>query len=97
MDPLVKNALWQQFGATIDMLKNAMTACPDEQWHGLLWSVTEDDLSPDFAAFWYLSYHTLFWLDLYLTGTVEGFAPTSKCHSTASTKSSTFSGSIQTA
>jgi hypothetical protein len=25
--------------------------------------------------FWYLGYHTLFWLDLYLTGAEEGFAP----------------------
>jgi hypothetical protein len=28
-----------------------------------------------FSAFWYLGYHTLFWLDLYLTGAEEGFAP----------------------
>lgn len=26
-------------------------------------------------TFWYLGYHTLFWLDLYLTGAEEGFAP----------------------
>jgi hypothetical protein len=28
-----------------------------------------------FSTFWYLGYHTLFWLDLYLTGAEEGFAP----------------------
>jgi hypothetical protein len=28
-----------------------------------------------FSAFSYLCYHTLFWLDLYLTGAEEGFAP----------------------
>jgi hypothetical protein len=28
-----------------------------------------------FSAFWYLGYHALFWLDLYLTGAEEGFAP----------------------
>ena len=28
-----------------------------------------------FGAFWYLGYHALFWLDLYLTGAEEGFAP----------------------
>jgi hypothetical protein len=28
-----------------------------------------------FPAFWYLGYHTLFWLDLYLTGAEEGFTP----------------------
>ncbi|HSB67105.1 MAG TPA: DinB family protein, partial [Anaerolineales bacterium] len=24
---------------------------------------------------WYIAYHTLFWLDLYLTGSVENFSP----------------------
>ena len=32
-------------------------------------------LPPEFAEFWYIAYHTLFWLDLYLTGSREGFAP----------------------
>lgn len=28
-----------------------------------------------FSSFWYLAYHTLFWLAPYLTGAEEGFAP----------------------
>ena len=28
-----------------------------------------------FSTFWYLGYHALFWLNLYLTGAEEGFAP----------------------
>ncbi|HCI80283.1 MAG TPA: DinB family protein, partial [Ktedonobacter sp.] len=32
MDFLWKTALWQQFGATIDMLENALLACPDTLW-----------------------------------------------------------------
>ncbi len=28
MDPLWRTALWQQFGAAIDMLENALLACP---------------------------------------------------------------------
>jgi hypothetical protein len=28
-----------------------------------------------FSALWFLCCHTLFWLDLYLTGAEEGFAP----------------------
>ena len=28
-----------------------------------------------FSAFWHPGYHTLFWLDLYLTGAEEGFVP----------------------
>ncbi len=75
-DPLWRTALWQQFGATIDMLENALLACPSTHWHGCLWSDHSDHpLPPESAAFWYITYHTLFWLDLYLTGSFEGFAP----------------------
>ncbi len=76
MDPLWKNALWQQFGATIDMLENALLACPSTHWTGRLWSDHSDQpVPPEATTFWYLTYHTLFWLDLYLTGSEEGFAP----------------------
>jgi hypothetical protein len=57
--------IWSQFGAAIDMLENAVRACPDELWN---------DRSQQ-MEFWYVVYHTLFWLDLYLSGSVEGFAP----------------------
>ena len=33
------------------------------------------EIEAGFSTFWYLGYHTLFWLDLYLTGAEEGFAP----------------------
>ena len=72
MDPLWRTALWQQFGATIDMLENALLACPSTHWNGRLWS---DHSDPEYPAFWSITYHTLFWLDLYLTGSREGFAP----------------------
>jgi len=72
MDPLWKTALWQQFGATIDMLENALLACPSTHWNGRLWN---DHSVPEYPAFWSITYHTLFWLDLYLTGSLEGFAP----------------------
>ena len=67
-----KTALWQQFGAAIDMLDNALRDCPDELWAADAW---EDRSAPGFSAFWYLAYHTLFWLDLYLSETGEGFTP----------------------
>ena len=73
MEPLWKTALWQQFGATIDMLENALLACPRTHWNGRLWS---DPEAPEFPTFWSITYHTLFWLDLYLTSSSEeGFAP----------------------
>jgi len=76
MDPLWRTALWQQFGATIDMLENALLDCPSTHWNGRLWSDHSDHpLPPESAAFWSITHHTLFWLDLYLTGSLEGFAP----------------------
>lgn len=57
--------LWQQFGAAIEMLENALLACPDPLW-------SDRSRRPEF---WYLVYHTLFWLDLYLADSLEGFAP----------------------
>lgn len=65
MDAFWKASLWSQFGAAIDMLENAVRACPDELWY---------DRSQH-MEFWYVVYHTLFWLDLYLSGAVEGFTP----------------------
>ena len=32
MDENWRSSLWQQFGAAIDMLDNAVAACPDELW-----------------------------------------------------------------
>lgn len=60
-----KGMLWSQFGAAIDMLENAILACPDELWG-------DRERRPEF---WYTVYHTLFFLDLYLSGTLDGFAP----------------------
>jgi hypothetical protein len=69
-----KTIIWQQFGAAIDMLDNALRACPDELWHARLWDAPSERqfFLPEY---WYIVYHTLFWLDLYLSGAEEGFAP----------------------
>jgi len=57
--------LWPQFGAAIDMLENAMDACPEALWG-------DRSQRPEF---WYLVFHTLFFLDYYLADSAEGFAP----------------------
>ena len=68
--------LWRQFGAAIDMFGEALRDCPDELWEKSLWKDQPGQwVAAGFSAFWYLCYHTLFWLDLYLTGAEEGFAP----------------------
>jgi DinB family protein len=58
-------ALWGQFGAAIDMLENAVRACPDELWA---------DRTRD-PQFWYVAYHTLFFLDYYLSESPNDFKP----------------------
>ena len=73
MDTNLKTSIWQQFGASIDYLANAMSACPDQLWLSSLWNNPNE--KPEFSQFWYRVYHTLFWLDLYLTGAEEGFVP----------------------
>lgn len=68
--------LWRQFSIAIDKLGDALRDCPYELWEGHLWEDQPDQwVAAGFSSFWYLGYHTLFWLDLYLTGAEEGFAP----------------------
>ncbi len=68
--------LWRQYAVAIDDLGRALRACPDDLWEQPLWSDQPDQwVAAGFSAFWYLGYHALFWLDLYLTGAEEGFAP----------------------
>ena len=73
MDTTLKTSIWQQIGASIDYLADTMSACPDHLWRASLWQTPHT--KPEFSQFWYVVYHTLFWLDLYLTGAEEGFLP----------------------
>lgn len=66
METLIKNAIWRQFGASIDYLADTVSACPDDLWLSPLWQ--DPNEKPPYNQFWYRVYHTLFWLDLYLTG-----------------------------
>ena len=54
MIELVKQSLWKQFGASIDMLKNAIIMYPEELWY------TD-------KKFFYNAYHCLIFLDYYLS------------------------------
>jgi hypothetical protein len=65
MDDSMKEIIWQQFGAAIDMLENAVLSCPDD-----LWCDRSQRLE-----FWYVVFHTLFFVDLYLSDSDVGFAP----------------------
>lgn len=50
----LKEFLWSQFGASIDMLRNAIQTWPDKDWETN-------------KRFFFTAYHALFFLDYYLT------------------------------
>ena len=64
MDSATRETLWKQFGASIDMLENAISLCTEELW--------DND-----KKFWYNAYHCLFYLDYYLTLQPGNFSPPS--------------------
>ena len=57
-----KKTIWQQYGAAIDMLENAIAACPDDLWNGE-------------SKFWYNAYHALFFLDYHSSDDGATFMP----------------------
>ncbi len=61
----MRDAIHQQFGAAIDALDGAVRACPDPAW-----TTGERWYQP-----WYLTFHTLFWLDLYLSESATDYVP----------------------
>jgi hypothetical protein len=65
MDQATKSILWRQFGGAIDMLANAVKMCPESLWG-------DRKRNPEY---WYLVYHTLFFLDYYLSESAAGFRP----------------------
>jgi hypothetical protein len=71
-----RGMVWRQFRAAIAQFGEALHNCPAELWEKPLWADHSDQwVAAGFSQFWYLGYHTLFWLDLYLTGAEEGFVP----------------------
>ena len=64
MNSIIRQSLWKQFGASIDMLENAIALCDDDLW--------DND-----RKFWYIAYHCLFYLDYYLTLNPSNYSPPS--------------------
>jgi hypothetical protein len=74
MDNLWRTILWKQFGAAIDMLDNTVMACPGTLWRQPVWH--DPSMPSQRTEFWYVTFHALVWLDLYLSGVPEEeFAP----------------------
>lgn len=65
METTWRGALASHLGGALDMLEGAIGACPDDLWG-------DRKRRPEV---WYLVYHTLFFLDYYLSESSEGFAP----------------------
>ena len=63
-----KRMIWSQLGASVKMLENAIASCPDELW-------TDGSLP---KPYWAQAYHTLFFLDLYLSESPTLMNPPSK-------------------
>jgi len=61
MDYSFKEILWKQFGASLDMLRNTISMCPEE-------------LFVSNKRFFYMTYHTLVFLDYYLTLPPDSFS-----------------------
>lgn len=53
----VRNILTGQFEAALSMMDHCIRACPPEHWEGKIAN----------GSFRWVAYHTLFWLDLYLS------------------------------
>jgi hypothetical protein len=58
---VLRESLWKQFGASIDMLKNAIMLWPEEYWYSK-------------KRFFYIAYHSLIFLDYYLTVPADNFS-----------------------
>jgi hypothetical protein len=63
--PMLRDIIWSQFASAMGMLGNAIDKCPDSLW-------ADESRDPQY---WYLAFHALFFLDLYLCDSAEGFLP----------------------
>jgi DinB family protein len=61
MITVLKESLWKQFGASADMLKNAIM-----QWPEAYWDTNK--------KFFYMAYHVLVFMDYYLTMPPDNFS-----------------------
>jgi hypothetical protein len=61
----IRESLRRQFGAAVETLQKAIEACPEGVWF-------DRSRQPEF---WYVAFHTLFFLDFYLAESPEGYQP----------------------
>lgn len=66
-------SMQRQIKSSIAMLEAALRSCPPALWQSPMWQNTQ--VGEEFSRFWYIAYHCLFFADLYLSGSLDGFAP----------------------
>jgi hypothetical protein len=64
------DAIRSQYHASLDMLQQAVTKCPDALWDDRRYK----------NIFWHVAYHTIFYTHLYLQPTIKDFVPWAKTH-----------------
>lgn len=62
MDKITKEILWNQFGASVDMLINVISACPEDYF------ITN-------RRFYYIAFHSTVFLDYYMSIPPKDFSP----------------------
>lgn len=72
IDP-ISLILHRQFTSAMLMLRETLHNTPQTLWEKQMWVVVGEN--PVFSQPWYIFYHTLFFADLYLQTTDEGYAP----------------------
>jgi hypothetical protein len=64
----IKSAIIDQYGAALEMLRQAIIKCPEASW----------DSAQDRKTFWLVAYHALFYTHLYLHDSLKTFKPWAK-------------------
>jgi hypothetical protein len=64
----IQSAIIDQYGAALEMLKQAINKCPETAW----------DSAQDRKKFWLVAYHVLFYTHLYLHDGLNTFKPWAK-------------------
>jgi DinB superfamily len=63
-----KDAITSQYHAALEMLRQAVTRCPDSLWDDRRYK----------NVFWHIAYHTLHYADLYVQPSTDAFKPWAK-------------------
>jgi hypothetical protein len=64
----------KQMTSALKMLGTVLRNCPPDLWQAQVWTDPEHPESK-WTTFWSIAFHTLFYADLYMEGSLEKFSP----------------------